>query len=215
MFKYAIVMLVAYALVAICGCTHASDGVGKPDGIDRKPPRVAFDVECDGRAWGVIVLELDPGKAPITAANFLRYVDEGYFNGTLIHRVTMGPRIKVFQGGGYTALNSPNKPGQHGPIKLESNNGLKNTRGTIAMARDAAPDTATSEFFVNIEANPRLDYTGPDHAGYCVFGQIVEGLDVMDHIAVIETRTNPDPELKGEKSQPIHPPVVRTARRVK
>jgi cyclophilin family peptidyl-prolyl cis-trans isomerase len=82
------------------------------------------------------------------------------------------------------------------------------------MARDAAPDTATSEYFVNIEANPKLDYTGPDHRGYAVFGRIVEGTNVVDKIKAVETQTNPDPELKGEKSQPINPPVLEKARRI-
>ena len=75
--------------------------------------------------------------------------------------------------------------------ELESDNGLKNVGGTIAMAREAAPDTATSEYFVNIEANPRLDYTGPDHLGYAVFGRIVEGMNVVDKIKAVETRANP------------------------
>ena len=179
-------------------------------------PRVALDIEQGGQPWGSIVIELDEQKAPVTVRNFLRYVDEGYYNGTLIHRVVVGEnaRLQVFQGGGYTALGAPNKPGQHEPIKLESDNGLKNVCGTIAMARDTAPDTATSEFFVNIEANPRLDYTGPDHPGYAVFGRIVEGMDVVNRIKAVETRTNPEPELKGEKSLPVNPPMVKTARRV-
>jgi len=179
-------------------------------------PRVALDIVRGDQSWGTIVLELEEQKAPITVKNFLRYVDEGYYDGTLIHRIVVGEkaRIQVFQGGGYTELNAPNKPGQHEPIKLESDNGLENVRGTIAMARDAAPDTATSEYFVNIEANPKLDYTAPDHLGYAVFGRIVEGMDVVDKIKAVETRTNPDPELKGEKSQPTNPPVVKKTRRI-
>lgn len=179
-------------------------------------PRVALDIEGDEQCWGSIVLELDAEKAPITVRNFLRYVDEGYFDKTLIQRVLVAPgaRIQIFQGGGYTELGRPNKPGQHETIACESNNGLKNVRGTIAMARDSAADTATSEFFFNVEDNPRLDYTGPDHVGYAVFGHIVEGWDVVKKIAAVEVRTNPDPELKGEKSEPLHPPVVVKARRV-
>ena len=179
-------------------------------------PRVALDIVQGDRAWGTIVLELEEQKAPITVQNFLRYVDEGYYDGTLIHRIVVGEsaRIQVFQGGGYTELNGPSKPGQHEPIKLESDNGLKNIRGTIAMARDTAPGTATSEYFVNIEANPKLDYTGPEHLGYAVFGRVVEGMNVIDQIKVVETRTNPDPELKGEKSQPSNPPAVKKARRL-
>jgi cyclophilin family peptidyl-prolyl cis-trans isomerase len=179
-------------------------------------PRVAFDIVQGDQTWGTIVIELDEQKAPITVKNFLRYVDEGYYDGTLIHRVLVGEkaRIQVFQGGGYTALNGASKPGQHEPITLESDNGLKNVRGTIAMARDAAPDTATSEFFVNIEANANLDYAGPGHPGYAVFGRIVEGMAVVDKIKAVQTRTNPDPELKGETSQPTNPPAVKKARRI-
>ena len=179
-------------------------------------PRVALDILQGDQAWGTIVIELEEQIAPVTVENFLRYVDDGYYNGTLIHRVVVGEnvRLQVFQGGGYTELGGPSKPGQHEPIKLESDNGLRNIRGTIAMARDVAPDSATSEFFVNIEANPRLDYAGPDHPGYAVFGRIVEGLDLITKIKAVDTRTNPDPELKGEQSQPIIPPVVKTARRI-
>jgi cyclophilin family peptidyl-prolyl cis-trans isomerase len=179
-------------------------------------PRVALDIVQGDQTWGTIVLELEEQKAPITVKNFLRYVDEGYYDGTLIHRIVVGEkaRIQVFQGGGYTELNGASKPGQHEPIKLESDNGLKNVRGTIAMARDASPDTATSEYFVNIEANPALDYAGPDHPGYAVFGRIVEGMNVVDKIKAVETRTNTDPELKGEKSQPTNAPAVKKARRI-
>ena len=174
-------------------------------------PRVALEVRCDGETWGNLVFELDRAKAPITTDNFLRYVNEGYYDGTIIHRVTTGPRIHVLQGGGYTALNAKSKPGQHEPIQNEAKNGLKNLRATIAMARDAAPHTATSEFFVNLKDNPSLDYPGRDGWGYCVFGKLVDGEDVLNRIAAIETRVNPDPELRGEKSQPINPPVVYKA----
>ena len=180
-------------------------------------PCVAFEIESEGKPWGTILFELDDAKAPITVKNFLRYVDEGYYDGTLIHRVLVAPgaRIQIFQGGGYTQLDKPNKPGQHEAIKCESDNGLKNVRGTIAMARDAAPDTANSEFFVNVEDNPRLDFTGADHVGYAVFGRIIDGWDVVKKISTVEVRTNPDPDLKGEKSQPIKPPVVARAHRIK
>jgi cyclophilin family peptidyl-prolyl cis-trans isomerase len=182
----------------------------------RPLPRVALEIAQGDQEWGTVVLELEEQKAPITVSNFLRYVDEGYYDGTLIHRVVVGPnaRIQVLQGGGYTQLNTATKPGQHEPIRNEADNGLKNVRGTIAMARDADPHSATSEFFINIRDNPKLDYTGADHWGYCVFGHIVEGMEVVDKIKEIETKTNPDPELKGEKSQPVKPPVVQRAHRV-
>jgi len=202
----------AVFLTASSGCTQPR---ARDEGRDRLP-RVAVEIAQGGQAWGTILIELDDRRAPITVGNFLRYVDEGYYDGTIIHRVVVGPnaRIQVFQGGGYTALNAASKPGQHEPIRLESDNGLPNVRGTIAMARDADPHTATSEFFVNIQDNPKLNYTGPDHWGYCVFGRIIEGMDVVDRIAQVETRTNPDPVLKGEKSQPIDAPVVVRMRRI-
>ena len=179
---------------------------------DAKKTRVALDIEQSGKPLGTIVLELEMDKTPITAKNFIAYCESGYYDNTLIHRVTVGPRIHVFQGGGYTELNGREKPGRLPNIKNEADRGLPNERGTISMARDAAPDTANSEFFVNIQDNSRLNYTGSDHWGYCAFGRVVSGMDIVDRIAKIETRTNPDPELKGEKSQPIDPPIVRRAR---
>ena len=207
------ILMLGFALV---GCNTAPRTTRIATTADQSPtPRVAFDIECSGSPWGTIVFELDRIRAPITTANFLRYVDDGYYDRTLIHRIVVGPRarIQVFQGGGYTVLNGKSKPGQHAPIQNEAKNGLKNIRGTIAMARDAAPHTATSEFFVNIGDNPSLDYPSRDGWGYCVFGRIVQGMDVVDRIAAVETRTNPDPDLKGEKSQPVSPPVVIHARR--
>lgn len=215
-----IVMVSACLLLSGChraaSCSCCADV--KPDHPGKaQAPRIAFDIGRDGQAWGTITFELDAQHAPITTNNFLRYADEGYFDGTVIHRVLVGEgaRIQIFQGGGYTGLGQPSKPGQHEPIKLETNVGLSNVRGTIAMARDAAPDTATSEFFVNVGDNTRLDYTNPEKPGYAVFGRIVDGWDTVEKIKAVETETNPDPELKGEKSQPLHPPVVTRARRVK
>lgn len=198
--------------VASAGCTREkiSDSGAKPSGYPDKP-RVILEIRRDGETWGNLVFELDRAKAPITTDNFLRYVNEGYYNGTIVHRVTTGPRIHVLQGGGYTTLNAKSKAGQHEPIQNEAKNGLKNLRGTIAMARDAAPHTATSEFFVNLKDNPSLNYPGRDGWGYCVFGKLVDGEDVLNRIAAIETRVNPDPELRGEKSQPINPPLVYKA----
>lgn len=204
------VFIAATAYVA--GCTNERV---QESGRDPFPgghrPRIALEIRRDGQTWDNLVFELDRDKAPITTDNFLRYVKEGYYDGTIIHRVTVGPRIHVLQGGGYTALNARSKPGQHEPIRNEAANGLKNVRGTIAMARDAAPHTATSEFFVNLADNPSLDYPGRDGWGYCVFGKLVSGMDVLDRIANIKTRVNPDPELRGEKSQPLNPPLVYKA----
>lgn len=127
---------------------------------------------------GDIVLELDADKAPKTVANFLRYVDEGFYDGTIFHRVIKGFMI---QGGGYTP-DMVRKP-THDPIENEAKNGLKNRRGTIAMARTGEPHSATAQFFINHVNNPNLDYPGHDGWGYAVFGKVVSGMEVVDAIA--------------------------------
>ncbi|MEP0844520.1 MAG: peptidylprolyl isomerase [Phycisphaerae bacterium] len=163
---------------------------------------------------GWIVLELDAEKAPITVANFLRYVDEGYYNGTIFHRVISDFMI---QGGGYTAIGVKKTEGQHEPIQNESKNGLSNERGTISMARMTAPHTASSEFFINVVDNGyRLDPRPPTGWGYAVFGKVVEGMAVVDRIKDIETRVDPmDRRPEPEKSVPVDPPVIVSAQRVK
>jgi peptidyl-prolyl cis-trans isomerase A (cyclophilin A) len=131
---------------------------------------------------GPIVLELDAQHAPHTVANFVQYVKEGFYTGTIFHRVISGFMI---QGGGYSeALQE--KP-THGPIAIESNNTLKNARGTIAMARTSDPNSATAQFFINVVDNGMLDYPGRDGYGYTVFGHVVEGMDTVDKIRAIPT----------------------------
>jgi cyclophilin family peptidyl-prolyl cis-trans isomerase len=130
---------------------------------------------------GDITIELDAEKAPVTVENFLRYVDEGFFNDTIFHRVIPGFMI---QGGGMTE-EMIQKPG-HAPIKNEADNGLKNLRGTLAMARTADINSATSQFFINLKDNAFLDHGGRDF-GYAVFGKVVDGMDVVDAIAGVKT----------------------------
>jgi cyclophilin family peptidyl-prolyl cis-trans isomerase len=134
---------------------------------------------------GRITLELDPVKTPLTVQNFLRYVQQGYYQDTLFHRVIPG---FVVQGGGYTA-GVVKKPGQASAIELESNQGLSNLRGTVAMARTNEPHSATSQFFVNVVDNQRLDFVSEQNGlwGYAVFGKVVEGMDVVDKIAALPT----------------------------
>jgi len=129
---------------------------------------------------GNIIVELDAAAAPKTVANILSYVDEGFYAGTLFHRVKPGFMI---QGGGLTPYMS-NKP-SHAPIENEASNGLKNDRGTLAMARTSVPHSATSQFFINLKDNDELNYSSStDYEwGYCVFGKVVEGMDVVDAIA--------------------------------
>jgi peptidyl-prolyl cis-trans isomerase A (cyclophilin A) len=130
---------------------------------------------------GNIELELDNEKAPISTANFLKYVNSGFYKGTTFHRVI--PNFMI-QGGGFDK--DMNEKPNNAPIKNEANNGLKNLRGTIAMARTQVVDSATSQFFINHVDNAMLDHGSRDF-GYAVFGKVVKGLDVVDKIAAVPT----------------------------
>jgi len=132
---------------------------------------------------GSVVLELQADVVPATVNNFLAYVNSGYYQSTLFHRVIAG---FVVQGGGYTT-GMVKKPGQSAAIALESNKGLSNTRGTVAMARTDQPDSATSEFYVNLVDNLSLDYQNAASPGYAVFGKVTQGMDVVDTIATSPT----------------------------
>jgi peptidyl-prolyl cis-trans isomerase B (cyclophilin B) len=135
-------------------------------------------------SMGDIKAELDAEKAPLTVKNFLQYVDDHYYDGTIFHRVIAGFMI---QGGGFDA--QFNKKPTRAPIKNEAANGLKNVRGTLAMARTSEVNSGTSQFFINTVDNSFLDHTAPtpQEFGYCVFGKVVEGLDVMDRIRNVKT----------------------------
>lgn len=146
---------------------------------DLPNPRVTFTTRL-----GAIVFELDAAKAPASVANFLAYVDSGHFVGTIFHRVIPG---FMAQGGGLTPDMEQKKTMP--PIQNEADNGLKNTRGTIAMARTGDPHSATSQFFVNLKDNSFLNYTAsnPQGYGYAVFGQVVNGMEVIDAMATLPT----------------------------
>lgn len=133
---------------------------------------------------GDFVLKLDPAKAPITVKNFITYVKEGHYNGTIFHRVIPG---FMAQGGGFTQ-DFKQKP-THASIKNEADNGLLNKRGSIAMARTPDPNSASSQFFINFKDNTFLNYTSPTPQGwgYAVFGDVVEGMDVVDAMAKVPT----------------------------
>ncbi len=152
---------------------------------------------------GDITLELSRDKAPETVANFLNYVAEGHYNGTIFHRVIDGFMI---QGGGFTQEMSQ-KP-THAPIKNEAGNGLKNERGTIAMARTPDPNSATAQFFINVTDNDFLNFRSPDPNGfgYCVFGKVVAGMDIVDKIKGVRTGN------KGpHQNVPVEPVVILEA----
>lgn len=133
---------------------------------------------------GDVVLKLDEEKAPVTVKNFLTYVKEGHYDGTIFHRVI--PDFMA-QGGGFDQ--SFKQKTTHAPIKNEADNGLKNKRGTIAMARTSDPNSATAQFFINYKDNSFLDYSSPTMQGwgYGVFGEVVEGMDVVDKMAKVPT----------------------------
>ena len=134
---------------------------------------------------GSIQIELNKEAAPITVKNFENYVNKDFFNGTIFHRVIDGFMI---QGGGFTKDMSQKQT--DAPIKNEADNGLKNEKYSIAMARTSIPDSATSQFFINVNDNNFLDYPGQDGAGYCVFGKVIKGKDVVDKIAKVPTGTS-------------------------
>ena len=148
---------------------------------------------------GDIVVELDKEKAPKTVDNFLQYVKAGHYDGTIFHRV-----IETFmiQGGGMKA--DMTEKSTRSPIPLESRNGLSNVRGTIAMARTSDPNSATSQFFINVKDNQRLDQANaPDGNGYAVFGKVVSGLDVVDKIKAV-----PVSDKAGHQNVPNTPVTI-------
>jgi peptidyl-prolyl cis-trans isomerase B (cyclophilin B) len=146
---------------------------------ENKMPNTSSKVKLT-TSLGVIIIQLNPEKAPISSANFLTYVNEGFYNNTIFHRVIPG---FMAQGGGFDT--DFNQKTVHDPIKNEADNGLPNKRGSIAMARTNVPDSATAQFFINYKDNTSLNYTSPSPSGwgYAVFGEVIEGMDVVDEMA--------------------------------
>lgn len=156
---------------------------------------------------GDIKLELDYAKAPITVENFLQYVNSEFYNGTIFHRVIAG---FVIQGGGLTEVLERKE--EFPAIKNEAKNGLTNQRGTIAMARTPFVHSATSQFFINVVDNPHLDYRDDTASGYgyCVFGKVIDGMDVVDQIANVPTHN-----IEYYSDIPVEPIRINNARQVK
>jgi len=170
--------------------------------VAAEAPKVVLETDK-----GRIVLELYPDKAPATVKNFLAYVDDGHYNGTIFHRVI--PNFMVQCGGMTVSMKEkPTKP----PVKNEADNGLKNLRGTIAMARTQVPDSATAQFFINTVDNDFLNHKNktPQGWGYTVFGKVVEGMDVVDAIAKVKTGNR-----GGHQDVPVDTLMIITAERVK
>ncbi|BBA71721.1 peptidylprolyl isomerase [Geobacter sulfurreducens] len=155
---------------------------GNADAAD-KAAKAANPVVVMETSLGKIAVELYPDKAPATVKNFLDYVKNGFYDGTIFHRVIPGFMI---QGGGFTTDRKQKET--RAPIRNEADNGLKNDRGTIAMARTASPDSATAQFFINLVNNENLNRPRPDGYGYAVFGKVIEGMDVVDKIAATPTQ---------------------------
>jgi cyclophilin family peptidyl-prolyl cis-trans isomerase len=152
---------------------------------------------------GDFTVELFEKEAPLSVANFLQYVDDGFFDGTIFHRIVPG---FVIQGGGLTSDFEQKK--NRAPVKNEADNGQLNLRGYLSMARTNAPHSATSQFFVNLKDNDFLDYRPGNH-GYAVFGRVTEGMDVIDKIAAVKTGRR-----QGYTDAPMDDVVIKSARRL-
>ena len=154
---------------------------------------------------GAIVIELYPDKAPLTVENFLQYVKDRHYDGTAFHRVIPGFMI---QGGGYVPEFS--EKATRKPVRNEASNGLRNETGTVAMARTSDPHSATAQFFINLADNEFLNFRYPTQEGYgyCVFGKVVKGMDVINRIVKVTTGTGPG----GHRDVPVTPIVIESAR---
>jgi cyclophilin family peptidyl-prolyl cis-trans isomerase len=169
----------------------------EPNKITQEPKMIKLET-----TKGDIVIEVNETAAPVTSANFLKYVQDGFYDGTIFHRVIPGFMI---QGGGFTP-DMTEKP-TRAPIVNEAKNGLKNDRGTIAMARLTNPNSATAQFFINHINNSFLNYSGPRNPGYAVFGKVTEGMDVVDEIAKVPTSS------KGPyENVPVEPVIIKSAK---
>ena len=174
----ALTSLALTALISIASPAQAqAPAAAKPGPVAAQAPQVKL-----ATSLGDIVLELDQSKAPKTVANFLQYVQDKHYDGTVFHRVIDGFMV---QGGGFSA--DMVQKSTRAPIALEASNGLKNDQYTVAMARTGNPDSATSQFFINVKDNAMLNAPQPDGHGYAVFGKVVEGFDVVDQIEGVKT----------------------------
>ncbi|MHC4707046.1 MAG: peptidylprolyl isomerase [Planctomycetota bacterium] len=187
--------LIVAVLISGCGPQTSEE----PNQMEAGPKGVKLET-----SMGDIVIELDEEAAPITVQNFLRYVGERFYDGTIFHRIRRSNPAMI-QGGGFTV--EMKRKGTHEPIINEARNGLKNERGTIAMARTTLPDSATSQFYINHQDNGHLDYVKGRSYGYAVFGRVVEGMDVVDAIAAVKTiRMGPYADV------PAEPVVIMSAK---
>jgi len=186
------------AVVLVCGCSEEI----KKAKVERNIVTSETKTVKLETNMGNIIIELNEQAAPVTVKNFLGYVEESFFDGTIFHRVIPGFMI---QGGGFTTEMEQKETRE--AIINEAANGLKNDRGTIAMARQNDPDSATCQFFINHRDNGSLNYVENGNPGYTVFGKVTEGMDVVDAIASVNTTTR-----KGYNDVPVEPVVIQSAR---
>lgn len=204
-FRCGFVMLLA-GLLVMAGCESQVSEEPSVKVPQKKADQEVKEKQMGSRvkletSMGDIVIELDEKKAPVTVANFRKYAKDGFYAGTIFHRVISGFMI---QGGGFTEDMA--KKDTDKPIINEAGNGLKNDRGTIAMARTSNPNSASSQFFINLKNNDFLNFTGPTNPGYAVFGKVVEGMDIVDKIAAVTTKLR-----RGMPDVPIEPVVIISA----
>lgn len=188
-------MFLAMVVIFPLGC-DTTNMVREEKGIEMDSNKVKLQTSL-----GDIVIELYEEAAGVTTANFKSYVKDGFYDGTIFHRVIKGFMI---QGGGFTE-DMTNKQTKS-PIVNEADNGLKNDQGTVAMARTNSPDSATSQFFINHKNNDFLNYSGSRNPGYAVFGKVVEGMDVVDTIAEVKTTSR-----QGYDDVPVEAVVIESA----
>jgi cyclophilin family peptidyl-prolyl cis-trans isomerase len=206
----AAIICLAFATLAASGQAKPPDPAGKtrvqapPLQAPAPTPAPGNPVVIVSTSMGDITLELFKDRAPVSVQNFLQYVTDGFYEGTIFHRVK---RNYVVQGGGYTPemVEKTTRP----PILNEATNGLRNTRGTVSMARTRALRSATSQFYVNLANNTELDHRGysPDDFGYAVFGRVLSGMDVVDKIAAVRTG-----EAGGMEDVPVEPVVITSVK---
>lgn len=186
-------LMIMFLMTAILAGAAAADAAN---------PKVLFDT-----AFGKFTVELYPEKAPKTVENFTKYVNDSFFDGLIYHRVIGNFMV---QGGGFTPDMTQKTP-THGQIQNEADNGLKNKRGTLAMARTSDPHSASSQFFINVVDNEFLNHSGktPQGWGYCVFGAVTEGMDVVDKIKAVKTG-----HKNGHGDVPLEPVVMKSVKMI-
>lgn len=198
------VLLPALLAISVSACAAQKEpkteatAPAQPTSTTNTMPRVTLST-----TMGDIVVELNPEKAPLSSANFIEYVNSGHYDGTIFHRIIDNFMI---QGGGFDQ-SMQQKP-TRATIQNEADNGLKNTRGTIAMARTGAPHSASAQFFINVKDNDFLNYRSPTQQGwgYTVFGHVVEGMDVVDQMKVVATSNS-----AGHQNVPTQPIMIEKA----